>query len=168
MIRCPACGAQSSLDAIIDDQAASLGLQQALTFSPEGPLLVRYLGLFRPVKTRLTWPRVNALLGELLPVITAERLERGGVTYHLPRPVWSAALEAVLAARDAGQLRTPLKSHGYLYEVAIGLAGRLTTAAGRAELAGGAPHLAAKAASATAQAISVLEDRKRQRPPCAG
>lgn len=183
MIRCPACGAQTSLDAVIDDIAASRALQQALTFSPEGPLLVRYLGLFRPVKSRLTWVRVNALLTELLRVASTERIERNRMIYAVPRAVFAEALETVLTARETGQLQTPLKSHGYLYEVAISLSRRAERDSGSAETGplpgnangetarrapdgGTAPRSALPPArSATAQAIGVLEARKRGGQP---
>lgn len=123
IVRCPACGAQTSLDILIDDQAAADALRQALEFAPLGPRLVRYLALFRPVKSRLTWPRVNALLAELLPAIRSGQLARNGRTFQVPESAWAAALDDVVAARDAGRLQTPLKSHGYLYEIAISRAG---------------------------------------------
>lgn len=159
LIRCPACGAQASLDVVIDDTAAAEALRQALELAPLGPRLVRYLALFRPVKTRLTWPRVNGLLSELVPAIRAETLTRNGHVHAVPQTAWAAALDEVLAARDNGQLRLPLKSHGYLYEVAIGKA-----AVGAGFSPRPTPEPATDstppAASATARAIGKLQARK--------
>lgn len=94
LIRCPACGAQASLDVLIDDTAAADALRQALELAPLGPRLVRYLALFRPVKTRLTWPRVNGLLAELLPPIKGGCLTRHGQTVRIDEAAWAAGLVA--------------------------------------------------------------------------
>ena len=169
LIRCPACGAQTSLDVVVDDAAAAEALRQALELAPLGPRIVRYLALFRPVKTRLTWPRVNALLAELLPCIKGGCVTRNGQTTRIDEAAWAAALDEVIAARDGGQLRLPLKSHGYLFEVAIrksvqGLAvGRNKPQALPAEppfdsAQGGPPT----PTSATARAIAKLQARKRR------
>lgn len=170
LIRCPACGAQASLDVLIDDTAAAEALRQALELAPLGPRLVRYLALFRPVKTRLTWPRVNGLLSELVPAIRTEMLTRNGHVHAVPQAAWAAALDEVLAARDNGQLRLPLKSHGYLYEVAIGKAadvGRnkaVAVSGDSGASAGNASGLfrptATAPTSATARAIDKLQARK--------
>ena len=62
-VRCRACGSVASLDALVDDEAAAEALKLAFGLTPIGPLLTRYLGLFRPGKNVLTWPRVATLLG---------------------------------------------------------------------------------------------------------
>lgn len=164
LIRCPACGAQTSLDVVVDDAAAADALRQALELAPLGPRIVRYLALFRPVKTRLTWPRVNALLAELLPAIKGGCVTRNGQTHCIDEAAWAAALDEVLAARDSGQLRLPLKSHGYLFEVAIRKAGRSglqpATDAGTDALS--RPEGRSYPTSATARAIAKLQARKRR------
>lgn len=123
-VRCRACGAVASLDALVDDEAAAEALKLAFGLSPIGPLLTRYLGLFRPSKSVLTWPRVATLLGELLPAIQSCRVERDGKVIDAPHEAWATALEKVVAARDAGALKVPLRSHGYLLEVVITEAAR--------------------------------------------
>ena len=40
---------------------------------------------------------------------------------------WAYAFNEVLAARDSGRLKTPLKSHGYLYEIIAGWAGNVAS-----------------------------------------
>lgn len=123
-VRCRSCGAVASLDALVDDDAAAESLKLAFSLSPLGPLLTRYLGLFRPGKNVLTWPRVASLLGELLPSIQAGRVERDGKVYDASQEAWATALEKVVAARDAGAIKVPLRSHGYLLEVVITEAAR--------------------------------------------
>jgi hypothetical protein len=64
IVRCPSCGAEASLEVLVEDGAAAQALIAALELSAIGKALLRYLALFRPAKRRLTWPRVTALLGE--------------------------------------------------------------------------------------------------------
>lgn len=167
MIRCPACGAEASLDAVVEHEAAARALEAALKFAPGGTLIVRYLALFRPVKRRLTWPRVDALLRELLPAITSERVERDGRVHEVPQRAWWVALDKCIAARDAGTLRTPLKSHGYLFEIAIAEGGRGVEGVIKVEANYGATNgegisTAVVRHSATAAAVVALEQRKRR------
>jgi len=158
IIRCPACGAEMSLDTVIEHTAAAQALAIALNAAPLGAQIVRYLALFRPQKRLLTWPRVAALLGELLPAIKAGRLERDGRVHEAPLAAWSAALEKTLQARDAGTLRTPLKSHGYLFEIVITEA-RLVQAMVVRDTD---PDTPARPTSAVAKAVGTLEQRKRR------
>ena len=158
IIRCPACGAEASLDLVIEHDAAAHALSQALEFAPGGKLLVRYLALFRPAKRRLTWPRVAALLGELLPLIKAERIERDGGVFDAPLAAWASGIEKTLQARDAGTLRTPLKSHGYLFEIVIAETAR----AGAVVVRDGLHREPKKSTSAVAGAVNALEQRKRR------
>jgi hypothetical protein len=160
IVRCPACGAEASLDALIDNDAAAEALNAALALHPCGKLLVRYLALFRPAKSKLSWPRVASILGELLPQIAAQRIERDGRVHNAPLEVWASALDKTIAARDAGTLRTPLKSHGYLLEIAVAEAARLGV--GGAVLARDVPAgCVIVGNSATAKALNALESRRR-------
>ena len=163
-VRCPSCGAEMSLEAVIDNDAAAQALTLALSITPLGKLIVRYLAMFRPAKSKLSWPRVVTLLGELMPMIESQRIERNGTLYEAPHEVWCAAIEQMLATRDAGRLQTPLKSHGYLLEVIISEAARhVSPLTGRAtnEVV---VHTHAKQ-SGTAAAITALEQRKRGGQP---
>ena len=72
----------------------------------------------------------------------------------------ASAIEKTIAARDAGALRTPLKSHGYLFEVVIAESAR-ASAQTAVVLQGGDAASIAKPLSNTAQAIARLEQRKR-------
>lgn len=159
-IRCPSCGAQMSLDAVVDDNSAARALTLALELHPLGCLLIRYLALFRPAKSKLSWPRVATLLDELLPSIQQQRLERDSRTHDVPLHAWGAALEKTLTARDTGALRTPLKTHGYLFEVAIVETARAQAAGVLIDQGGSAAP--ARPLSSTAQAIARLEERKQR------
>lgn len=118
--RCPACGAVASLDVLIEHDAARDAVRQAFALSdPLGKALVRYLGLFRPPARELTFTRVAGLLSELLPDIDRGRITRSGREWPAPRAAWIGAIEVVVAAPN---LKRPLKSHGYLYEVIAGQA----------------------------------------------
>lgn len=144
---CPSCGARFSLDALIADADAREAVRRALESGDLGRAAVRYLACFRPGERALSWARTRRLLGEVLDAVEAGRVERGGRRFEVPAEAWREALEAVAAARDAGSLKTPLKGHGYLFEVAARIAERRAgeaearadearRAAGRREAAG--------------------------------
>ena len=160
-IRCPSCGAEMSLDTIIDNDAAATALTLALSITPLGKYIVRYLAMFRPSTRKLSWSRVATLLGELMPAIESQRIERDGKVYDAPHAVWCTAIEAMLVTRDNGKIQLPIKSHGYLYEVIISEAAK-AQAQGTA-LATVEPQQR-KALSGTAQAVTALEQRKRRTP----
>ena len=117
-IRCSNCGAVHSLDALIADAEAAEVLRLLLEMDGGiGKAAVRYLGLFRPAKSQLGWGRMAKLLKEILPDIQTASIRRDGVAVDAPAAAWLYGFDAALAARDAGRLKTPLKSHGYLYEI---------------------------------------------------
>jgi hypothetical protein len=76
-----------------------------------------YLALFRPLKTGLRWSRTETILSELVSMIR-EGYKRGGRRVRPAPSVWVDALHSVVG-RD---FRRPLRGHGYLLEVAAGLA----------------------------------------------
>jgi hypothetical protein len=92
LTRCPACGAQASLDVLVAHEDARLLLAEVLTGGalPFGPLVLRYLSFFRPAKRELRMEKVARLL---------------------------RALQAVVDAHDKGSLTLPLADHGYLYAI---------------------------------------------------
>ena len=116
--RCPNCGTTLSLDALIAHDGARDALGVAFKLSgPLGHALVRYLGLFRPETRELTMDRVAKLLTELLPDLQAQRIERNGQVFEAPPECWAWAIDQALASRETGRLVTPLKGHGWLYQV---------------------------------------------------
>lgn len=116
--RCPCCGASLSLDVLManDDAREALTLVFKIGY-PLGAAVVRYLALFRPDKTELSMGRVAKLLGEITPDIQAQRISRNGQVFEAPVEAWLWAMGQAVEARDAGRLKTPLKTHGWLYEV---------------------------------------------------
>jgi hypothetical protein len=79
--------------------------------------------------------------------------------HDAPPAAWASALEKTLQARDAGTLRTPLKSHGYLFEIVIAEAARTGAMVMRDSDPGPARNVSG---SAVAKAVVALEQRKRR------
>ncbi len=128
-VTCPACGAELTLDALFSHDEARRAVAAAMQISaPLAWRLMKYLALFRPERRQLTMQRVAALLDELLPMIRDARVPRGVRTYTVTVDDWKQALDTVLANRDAGTLRLPLKGHGYLLEVATAMVERFEAA----------------------------------------
>lgn len=122
-LKCPACGALASLDVLITAEGAREAVLMALQFpAPLGKRLIQYLALFRPATRDLSFDRVASLLNEILPDIQAGKIKRAGREWNLLQDYWLLGIDTVLAARDAGRLTLPLKGHGYLYEVLVGIA----------------------------------------------
>lgn len=117
-IKCPNCGAVHSLDALVNDADASAVLKAVLEMDAElGKAAIRYIGLFRPAKSQLSWARTAKLLNELMPMIKAQEAVRDGVSYPAPAEAWIHGFNETVNARDQGRLKLPLKSHGYLLEI---------------------------------------------------
>ncbi|MCL9676941.1 DUF2752 domain-containing protein [Acinetobacter sp. ACZLY 512] len=116
--RCPACGATSSIDALLGYSEASQAFKSCLGLVGELQTpLVKYLALFRPDSRDLTFDRAAKLLNELAPDIVAKQIQRNRQTFPAPLGAWVWAIGVVLERRDQGKIDLPLKSHGYLYEV---------------------------------------------------
>ncbi len=119
-VTCPCCAGRFSIEAAFTDEAARTAVAAALQFpAPLGELLLRYIALFRPARRALSWDRAARLLHDLLQPISAGRVQRDGRWYQAPVEAWRRALEQMLDQRD--RLRLPLKSHGYLIEIVIGV-----------------------------------------------
>ena len=117
-VKCPNCGAVHSLDTLINDAEASAVLKAVLEMDVElGKAAIRYIGLFRPAKSQLSWARTAKLLNELLPMIKAQEAARDGVCFPTPTEAWIHGFNETVNARDQGRLKLPLKSHGYLLEI---------------------------------------------------
>lgn len=124
-VKCPNCGAVHSLDSLINDADASAVLKAVLEMDAElGKAAIRYIGLFRPAKSQLSWARTAKLLNELIPMIKAQEAARDGVCFPAPTEAWIHGFNETVNARDQGRLKTPLKSHGYLYEILAGWVGQ--------------------------------------------
>lgn len=114
--KCPACGAVLSLDVLLQHEQASLAVINALSLNGEfGRLAVQYLALFRPEKSALTMDRLAKLLSELVSEVQTGQFYRNGQSYNAPLECWIDGLTIVLNSRH--NIKRPLTSHGYLYEV---------------------------------------------------
>lgn len=132
-LTCPECGAIYSLTAALGHEAARSVLVQALEQTQTGKRLIRYVALFRPAARALSWDRTANLLGELLDLIKAGKIERHGRLWAAPEAAWVGALDEILARRDEGKLTLPLKSHGYLLEIITGQANKAEARAEQAD-----------------------------------
>lgn len=133
-VSCPACHAEYSLEVLLQHEAARAAMARLARISlPFGALLLQYIGLFRPAKRRLSIDRMVALIDEVLPDIERGAINRKGRDWPASREAWQAAVEKVLAARDAGRLRLPLTTHAYLYEVLLDQADKVEATAEREE-----------------------------------
>ncbi|WP_064087981.1 hypothetical protein [Eikenella corrodens] len=158
--RCPCCGAENSLDALIAHEQARQSLWTLANIG--GPMtqgLVQYLGLFRPSKSSLSQARMYSLMSELIPDIRAGEIRRNGQVHPAPVAAWIYAFNEVLTARDSGRLKAPLKSHGYLYEIIAGWVGNTPVEAVPAAPA--QPAQQQTAPSSTLQAAAAGEKFKR-------
>lgn len=57
-------------------------------------------------------------------MIKAQEAARDGVCFPAPTEAWIRGFNETVNARDQGRLKTPLKSHGYLYEILAGWVGQ--------------------------------------------
>jgi len=119
-LTCPCCGAAYGLEVLLADRAAREAVVAALALpSALGERLLRYVGLFRPRERALSWDRAARLLTELQAAINAAQIERDGRVYPAPVEYWKQAIDQMVDGRD--RLTLPLKSHGYLFEIIVGM-----------------------------------------------
>lgn len=120
-LNCPNCGEHLTLAALIEHDAAREAIMLALQFpAPLGKSLMQYVSLFKPAQRVLSMDRFASILGEILPMIQAAQIERGGRAYPAPQAYWQQAIEVMISGRD--KLTLPLKSHGYLLSIIAGFA----------------------------------------------
>ena len=125
---CPDCGFQGELLAFLVDVEARQAIAEALRVPAElAPLVLRYLGLFRPAEKTLALNKATRLLRELSEFIEASKVERRGRSWAAPLTAWRDALNSMLDSRD--RLTLPLKNHHYLLEIVASLADRVEAAA---------------------------------------
>lgn len=119
-LTCPCCGAAYSIEVLLADRAAREAVSTAFRLPPSlSERLLRYIALFRPAERALSWGRAARLMAELEAMITAAQIERNGQCYPAPVDAWRVAIDQMLDSRE--RLTLPLKSHGYLLEIMVGL-----------------------------------------------
>lgn len=123
--RCPCCGAENSLDALLaHDEAREAVWAVAQVGGEIGRLAVQYVALFRPANNSLSMGRMAKLLNDILPDIQSQSIHRDRIAYPAPPEAWIYGFREMLAKRNSGSLKLPLKSHGYLYEIIAGWQGQ--------------------------------------------
>lgn len=121
-LKCPACNAGFSLEAALGVDSGRAALHAALQMPALGGLLAQYLGMFRAAGRALAFDRAEKLLIELKPMLDGQFVVRNELRRPCSHELWQQALERMIEHRNIGKLNLPLKSHGYLLEVAFALA----------------------------------------------
>jgi hypothetical protein len=122
-LACPACGTELSPAQLFADAEAQQAFARLAAVSiPLGARVLLYLTLFTPPKTRLTLAKQCKLLLGLLPDLERQAITAKGRVWPVPIPVWALAFDQLQASRAAGRLELPLRGHGYLHAVLVGLA----------------------------------------------
>jgi hypothetical protein len=117
---CPGCGLRADLEVFAAQAGANAALRAALALPPAlGERVIRYLRLFSPPQKVLSQAKAARLLAELAAAVDSAQVSRRNVAHAAPLPLWTAALDAVLAQPPE---RLPLDGHGYLFAVAWNLA----------------------------------------------
>lgn len=160
--RCPVCRNALTLDVVFAHDGVRDAILHLVNAHPEAGRLLRpllaYVGLFAPVKTEMRYERVAALLGELVPMIHAGTVrDAHGQTWPAPLDYWRQAFEEMVARRDAGGLKLPLKSHGYLTAIVAGMSNKASASAERRIEAQRAGHAGAGTPVARMQPVTVTE-----------
>ena len=126
-LTCPSCQAQHGADAYLDEARDVLVLIASVPYGL-APLVLRYLGLFRPGKQVLRWAKAADILVELIGVMEKCELQFNRSTYAIPPEVWRPAFEDML---DRRAKLGKLDSHGYLWAVLISKAADIDAQAER-------------------------------------
>ncbi len=122
-LTCPDCGFHAPLVAYTaDEDGRRIAALVAQLPKGVGMPALAYINLFAPAKRKLTMARARKLLEELVPDIERGAIERKGRHWLAPVSVWLQAFEYMQTPRASVTL--PLKSHGYLYEVIVGIVER--------------------------------------------
>lgn len=126
--RCPVCGASFSLDVLIAHDGArdaiyAAGQLPASMF----PLILQYVGLFRPRKSVLSMDRVARLFSQLLEPIREHRVRFDGVDWPASDEMWMAALSSTINRARNHKLDLPLDNHNYLFKIIAGQADKEAT-----------------------------------------
>ncbi|QNT25344.1 hypothetical protein [Ralstonia solanacearum] len=162
---CPVCRNVLTAEVVFAHEGIRDAILLLVNAHPEGAKLLRpllgYVGMFAPAKTEMRYERVATVLADVIASIKAGTVrDVHGVTHAAPMDYWRMALEEMAARRDKGQLKLPLKSHGYLHAVVVGLADKAAASDERKTEAQRAGHAGAGTAPARRQPVTVAETRR--------
>lgn len=124
-----------SLDIALANEALRRATVELITMSlPLGSLVLRYVGLFRPARNRISPDRMAKLIGQLVPDMQRGAITHKGRDWAMPTTSWRAGLDAMLERAAADKLTLPLENHNYLYTVLAGLADKVEARQEEADL----------------------------------
>ena len=125
-IACPVCGTDLTMAQLFSNEDTQAAFARLASVSvPLGARVLQYCTLFAPPKTRLTVPKQVKLILALLPDLERRAITHRGRDWAVPLSVWAQAIDQMLTARDTGKLDLPMKGHGYLYSILVGLADKV-------------------------------------------
>lgn len=123
---CPICGTELTLAQIFANEDTQRAVARLASVSiPLGARVLQYCTLFAPPKTRLTVPKQVKLILSLLPDLERQAITARGRDWAVPLSAWAQAIDQMLLAQGAGKLDLPMKGHGYLYSILVGLADKV-------------------------------------------
>lgn len=119
---CPSCGATASCESWENDATArETVLAIASLPAPMHLSTLRYIALFRPAKSALSWSKALRLSKEVGDLAQAGYVSvQGQADKDCPPRIWAEAMDSMVERQSA--IKRPLKSHSYLRQVAHGLA----------------------------------------------
>lgn len=124
-LSCPTCGTELDVATLFAHEDSQRAFARLASVSiPLGARVLQYIALFTPPKQRLTAAKKIKLLLQLLPDLERQAITHKGRDWAAPLAAWAQAMDQMLASRDAGRLELPMKGHGYLYSVLVGMADR--------------------------------------------
>lgn len=133
---CPSCAFHADIEAFLVEE--ELAQEDLLALSMPAALAAevqQYIRLFKPGERRLSARRRRSVLADLLPRVTAGKLEFDGRVWPAPLDYWRDAMAHMVEHR--ARLSLPLKSNGYLYRVVAGFAQKADAQAEQQRLARG-------------------------------
>lgn len=120
-VSCPCCQTTFPIEAgLLDGDGKRLAQVLASAEPAFGRAIIGYLRLHKPAKTVLRMAKAARLAEEVIALAGAAEIRRGGLARPNNASYWAAGIEQMLDTR--AKLRLPLTGHGYLMEVAFGLA----------------------------------------------
>lgn len=118
---CPSCHAHASIEAWLNDADARQALAAAAELPGEvAPVVLRYLGLFRPAQRSLGWKRSLRLITDISGWLHAGRISHRGREWAVTPAGLRTAIDTMLARRD--KLDLPINDHAYLLTILCGQA----------------------------------------------
>jgi hypothetical protein len=133
-IACPCCNVMMPLEAWIAHAATREAFLALASLHPSQRLpmtVMRYIGLFSPLKQNLRWERIADLMVEIKDLIAAGTVGVKHQTLPAPLEYWLMGMEECLARRD--RLTLPLSSHGYLKTIVAGYSNKAEAGAEKAD-----------------------------------